>query len=285
MSSGNCRKVYRLRDIFKKNANILGKMNLNRRFIYGIILLTFFVRKEVSDMTGQSVPEKQPNNPHAGHRERRKDLFREHGLDSFADHEVLELLLFFAQPRQDTNPTAHLLLKRFGSLGAVFSAPYEELASVEGVGENTATLLSLLLPSVRRAYLTSMSCQGIPLGDNDRLGRYVCSLFFGVRQEVFYEICLDAKSKLLRCCKVADGSVSSVNVDIRCIVENALRCHASSVVLSHNHPSGIALPSADDNTLTLAANDALRCVGVKLTDHIIVADNDFVSLRDNGLLD
>ncbi len=220
---------------------------------------------------------------HDGRRARIKEKFREQGLDGFADHEVLELLLFYALPRVDTNPVAHRLMERFSSLDAVFSASPEELEEVEGMGANAATFLTLLLPVMRRAYL-SAGRRGVALGGTEQLGRYFCALFFGMRQEAFYEACLDAKGKLLRCCKVADGGVDAVNINLRRIVENALRCKASAVALSHNHPSGVALPSSDDNTATLLAYDALRTVGIELTDHIIVADGDFVSLRENGLL-
>ncbi len=222
-------------------------------------------------------------NVHDGHRARKKEQFREHGLDAFADHEVLELLLYYAVPRQDTNPIAHRLLDRFGSLSDVLSAPPEELQTVSGVGEHAATLLSLLRPVVHRAYLQSHNSD-VNLSSTDRLGRYFCKLFFGARQETFYEVCLDAKGKLLRCYKVASGSVDAVNINIRLLVENALRSHASSVALAHNHPSGVALPSPDDNATTLMAYEALRTVDVELVDHIIVADNDFVSLRENGLI-
>ena len=220
---------------------------------------------------------------HDGHRARRKAQFREHGLDVFTDHGALELLLFYAVPQKDVNPLAHRLLERFGSLEAVFSAPPEELQEVEGVGEHAATLLALIFPLVRRVYMESGKRDAL-LCSTDQLGRYFRGLFFGVRQEVFYEACLDAKGKLLRCCKIADGSVNDVHINIRCVVENALRCNASAVALAHTHPSGVALPSPDDNTTTLMACDALRTVGVELVDHIIVADGDFVSLRENGLL-
>ncbi len=220
---------------------------------------------------------------HEGHRARKKEQFRVHGLDAFADHEVLELLLFYAIPRVDVNPVAHRLMERFGSLNAVLSASAEELAAVEGVGEQAATLLSLLVPVVRRAFLDPRGGSGINLNGGERLGRYFTALFLGARQETFYEACLDAKGKLLRCYKIADGSVDAVNINIRRIVENALRCHASAVALAHNHPSGVALPSPDDNETTLAAYEALRTVGVTLLDHIIVADDDYVSLHENGL--
>lgn len=222
-------------------------------------------------------------NPHKGHRERKKKLFREQGLDAFADHEVLELLLYYAIPRQDTNPLAHRLIEHFGSLSAVLSAPEAELERVEGVGEHAATLLSLVLPVVRRAY-TDARGSSIALTSTAKLGDYFCGIFFGAQQESLYEVCLDAKGKLLRCYKIADGSVDAVGVNVRVIVENALRCRASAVALSHNHPSGLALPSPEDNASTLAAYDALRAVGITLIDHIIVADDDFVSLRENGLL-
>jgi len=220
---------------------------------------------------------------HDGHRARKKEQFRTHGLDAFADHEALELLLFYAIPRVDTNPIAHRLIERFGSLDGVLSAPPEELEKVEGVGESAATLLSLILPLVRRSRMTAAKTPVI-IGTTQDAGNYFVDLFFGMREERLYEACLDAKGKLLRCAKVADGSVDAVSVNIRVIVENALKCGASAVVLSHNHPSGVALPSADDNATTLAVYDALRTVDIRLLDHIIVADDDFVSIRDNGLL-
>ena len=220
---------------------------------------------------------------HDGHRARKKEQFRTHGLDAFADHEALELLLFYAIPRVDTNPVAHRLIERFGSLDGVLSAPPEELEKVDGVGESAATLLSLILPLVRRSRMTA-SKKPVILGTTQAAGEYFVDLFFGMREERLYEACLDAKGKLLRCAKVADGSVDAVSVNIRVIVENALKCGASAVVLSHNHPSGVALPSEDDNATTLAVYDALRTVDIRLLDHIIVADDDFVSIRDNGLL-
>ena len=220
---------------------------------------------------------------HDGHRSRKKDQFREHGLDAFADHEVLELLLYYAIPRRDTNPIAHRLMKRFGSLEAVFSAPIEELEKVEGVGENAATLLALLMPLYRRIRTVSRTKEMI-LASTERTGEYFIDLFFGVTREETYEACLDAKGKLLACYRIAEGGVDTVNINTRRLVENALKCGASAVILAHNHPSGIALPSPDDNATTLAVWETLRAVGIPLIDHIIVADDDYVSLRDNGLL-
>ena len=220
---------------------------------------------------------------HDGHRQRNKEQFRMHGLDAFADHEVLELLLYYAIPRRDTNPVAHRLMERFGSLDGVFSATVEELEEVEGMGKNAATLLALWMPLYRRVR-TKPTAKEVILNSTEQAGRYFMDLFFGMRREELYEACLDAKGKLLACCRIAEGSVDAVNINTRRLVENALKCGASAVILAHNHPSGIALPSPDDNTTTLALWDALRAVGIPLIDHIIVADEDYVSLRDNGLL-
>lgn len=220
---------------------------------------------------------------HDGHRARKKQQFREHGLDAFADHEALELLLYFAVPRIDTNPAAHRLLERFGSLDGVLSAPPYELEKVEGIGENAATLLSLLLPLVRRSRVTA-SKEPVILNSIQTTGAYFIDLFFGMREERLYEACLDAKGKLLHCGVVAEGSVDAVTLNLRKVVELAFQSNASAVILSHNHPSGVALPSKDDNQTTLMAWEALHKIGIELVDHIIVADDDFVSLRDNGLL-
>lgn len=206
-----------------------------------------------------------------------------HGLDAFADHEVLELLLYYAIPRRDTNPVAHRLMERFGSLDGVFSATVEELEEVEGVGKNAATLLALWMPLYRRVR-TKPKAKETVLNSTEQAGQYFMDLFFGMRREELYEACLDAKGKLLACCRIAEGGVDAVNISTRRLVENALKCGASAVILAHNHPSGIALPSPDDNTTTLAVWDALRAVGIPLIDHIIVADEDYVSLHDNGLL-
>ncbi|MGM9661648.1 MAG: RadC family protein [Oscillospiraceae bacterium] len=220
---------------------------------------------------------------HDGHRSRKKRQFLENGLDAFAEHEVLELLLFYAVPRQDTNPTAHALLERFGSLDAVFSAPVEELTRVPGVGENAAALIRLILPLYRRIRLSAASGETI-LNSTEKAGAFFLDRFAGERQEVMYQACLDMKGKLLAVQKLGTGDVNFVHADIRRIVENALLCRASAVLLAHNHPSGVALPSEADNAVTLQVQQVLQSVGVTLFDHIIVADDDFVSLRQNGLL-
>lgn len=220
---------------------------------------------------------------HNGHRERMKGRFLRHGLENFDDHNVLELLLFFAIPRQDTNALAHRLMDTFGTLDAVFEADLEALMSVEGVGENTAALIRLV-PEAARRYLMAKNNVGEILLDAESAGQYFLPLFMNCRNEMVYLACLDAKMKVLDCRPLGDGSVNTAHVDVRGIVHRALLQNASAVILAHNHTSGIALPSREDEASTILVQQALKLVGVELLDHIIVAGDDFVSLADNGLL-
>ena len=220
---------------------------------------------------------------HSGHRERKRRQFRDHGIDAFADHEVLELLLYYAIPRRDTNPAAHALLDRFGSLNAVFSAPVEELERVPGVGANAALLLKLV-PQVYRRARTSIAQNEVVLDTTERIGEFFVEQFVAQTSEVMYQLCLDAKGRLLSCRKVCEGDASTLGLNLRKIVENAILCNAVLVALAHNHPSGVALPSREDKVATLQIKEALDAVNVRLADHIIVADDDYVSLRQEGLL-
>ena len=218
---------------------------------------------------------------HAGHRQRVKERFLKEGLDSFTDIQVLELLLFYAIPRQDTNPIAHTLLERFGSLPQVLEAPVEELEKVPGVGHNAALLLSLA-PAVGRYYMVERAKVGLGLQTIDACCEYLQTFFVGRRTEVVYLLCLDAKCKVLSCRAVGEGSVNSANVPIRRIVEMALAANATTVILAHNHPSGIAYPSQEDVITTRRVAAALSTVDIVLADHIVVADGDYVSMVQSG---
>ena len=218
---------------------------------------------------------------HDEHRKRMKQKFIENDMDSFADHEVLELLLYYAISRRDVNPIAHELLKRFGSLSAVFDAPIEELTKVDGVGEHTAALIKML-PQFSRRYLISRTSSENILDSSKKAGQYVQSFFYSMRKECVYIICLDAKNKVITTKCITKGDVSSVPLSPRQVVEFALSNQATSIILAHNHPNGFALPSSDDYSSTRRIEEALRAVDVTLLDHIIVADDDFVSMSDNG---
>ncbi len=219
---------------------------------------------------------------HNDHRQRVKARFRKEGLDSFEEIHVLELLLFYCIPRKDTNPLAHALLERFGSLTAVLEAPAEELEKIPGVGEHAATLLSLIM-EISRYYLVSKSTNLKILKTTQECGAYLTPFFVGHRDEVVYLLCLDGKCKVICCKEVGRGSVNSANVSIRRIVEVALGVNATTVVLAHNHPSGIAVPSQEDILTTKRLATALDGVDILLADHIVVADDDYVSLAESNL--
>lgn len=220
---------------------------------------------------------------HEGHRQRKKDLFTQQGLSAFADHEVLELLLFYAIPRRDTNDLAHRLMAEFGSLDRVLSAPPEELKKIKGMGDNAALLLQLVPAVMRRAAEAAAPTEHI-LNSVEKSGAFFLSQLGEERQEVLIQVCLDAKGKVLSSRRVASGGVDAVSFSTRQIVENALRAGASSVLLGHNHPSGIALPSAEDRSMTLEVQKVLEMMGIRLADHLIVADGDFVSMAASGML-
>ncbi|MEG1657876.1 MAG: DNA repair protein RadC [Oscillibacter sp.] len=220
---------------------------------------------------------------HDGHREKMRLRFQNTGLSGFADHEALELLLYYAIPRQDTNPIAHRLMERYGSLSAVLSAPMEDLQKVEGIGERGAILLSLVPQLGRKARLADVG-QDTILNSTEKSGRYLLEQFSGEKNEVIYQLCLDRKGKLLACKRLGEGGASAADLNVRKMMENALLTSASAVILAHNHPSGIALPSQEDYATTRQVKEALSTIGVPLIDHIIVADGDYVSLADSGFL-
>lgn len=219
---------------------------------------------------------------HDGHREKMRRRFQETGLEGFADHEALELLLYYAIPRRDTNELAHRLLARYGSLAALLQAPVEDLQRTEGIGESAAVFLKLVPAFVYKAQRSAG--QETILNSTEKAGRYLLSCFAGERNEVIYQLCLDRKGKLLARKRLSEGGSAAAELNIRRLVENALLSSASAVILSHNHPSGIALPSREDYATTQQAQDALRTIGVELLDHIIVAEDDYVSLADSGIL-
>ena len=220
---------------------------------------------------------------HSGHRERMKKRFLEHGLDNFDDHSALELLLFYAIPRRDLNPVAHALLERFGSLNGVFEASAAELRQGEGLGENAATLLRII-PQVSRRYMLSRTPAGAVLDTVAQAARYLIPYFMYERDEVVYVLCLDARRRAVCCREIGRGVVNAAAVNARRIAELALEQRAGSVILSHNHLSGNALPSAEDENATRQIARALALLGVELLDHIVVAGCDYVSMAECGTL-
>lgn len=218
---------------------------------------------------------------HKGHRERLKARFLEEGLDNFTDIQALELLLFYAIPQKDTNPIAHALLDHFGSLSRVLEADVEELKKVPGISDHSATLLALVT-ELGRYYQVDCAQRVEVLTTLDACGAYLVPRFFGRSNETVFLLCLDAKCKVLCCKEIGEGSVNSTSISIRKVVETAMSANATTVVLAHNHPSGVALPSSEDVQTTRRVAAALSAVEVHLADHIVVAEGDYVSMVQSG---
>ncbi len=220
---------------------------------------------------------------HDGHRERLKESFLEHGLDSMNDINALELLLFYAIPRRDTNELAHRLIDAFGSLEGVFEASERELCAVEGVGKSTAALL-MMVPQIFRKAQVSKTREMTVIRNSRDAGAYLKPRFLLERDEVLLMLCLDSKRCVISCCEMGRGIVNSLDANVRRMVEYALKVKASSVIVAHNHPTGYARPSREDDTFTKCLYQALQVVGIPLEDHILIADGTCISFADSGLL-
>lgn len=220
---------------------------------------------------------------HDGHRARLKKRFLEYGAEGIDDVNLLELLLFFALPRVDTNETAHELLDRFGTIDGVLEASADELRATPGVGES-ATVLLKLIPTLAKRYLAAKNSIGSILASTEDAGDFLLPRFLGERDETVLLVCMDTKMKVVSCRKIASGDVSVAHLSIRKVVEQALAQNAPYVILAHNHIGGFALPSVEDVNATLQLRDALSLVGVTLIDHIVVSGDDFVSMKDDGSL-
>lgn len=210
-----------------------------------------------------------------------KERFIKSGLDDFAPHNVLEFLLFYSIPRGDTNPIAHRLIDAFGSLSGVFDATPEELMKVSGVGESTAILISMI-PQMARKYLEDKADAVNVVGGCGDIGAYLLPKFVGRTNEALMMVSIDNKNKVISCSVVAEGTVDSAKVSRRKVMEEAMKVKATRVILAHNHPRGVAVPSAEDVAMTREIGRLFAQVGIELVDHIIIADDDYVSMAASG---
>ena len=220
---------------------------------------------------------------HGGHRQRVRDQFLKNGLDAFAPHVVLELLLYYAIPVKDTNPLAHELLRRFGSLSGVFDAPIEELLKVDGVGRSTATLLKLI-PQLSRRYQEDLDGDKLYIYNFDDAGEYLTKKFIGRQDEAVILLLLDSRMHIQYCDVVSEGSAIAANIYIKKIARTAMEFNSVYAILAHNHPSGNCLPSSQDIDTTRWLHSALLTLEVKMIDHIIVSGNNYLSMAKSGFL-
>lgn len=220
---------------------------------------------------------------HDGHRARLRERFLQDGFDGFNDINSLELLLFYALPRCDTNEIAHALLDRFGSLKNVLNAPIAELTQVNGIGESAAILIQVVSGLSRKVAISDTKKSYIK--NSSDAADYLRALFFEQPYESIYLICMDASRKVLRCKELSRGGISSVEFNIRQAIQEAISSNSVSLILSHNHPGGVCRPSEEDLEMTRRFTDALRPFGdLHLDDHFIIAGENYFSFADNGLI-
>ena len=220
---------------------------------------------------------------HDGHRQRMKSRFLEVGLDGFNDHNALEMLLFYALPRKDTNELAHELLNHFGSLAAVLEADHKALSEIDGIGENAAVLLQLI-PDISRRYMEEITAPRKSVESADQIGRYFMAKFMYLQDEVCYALLLDNANRVITCKPISKGVVNATEVGVRMLIELAMKYKATGVIIAHNHPGGMPDPSREDEDCTETVKNMLDVVGVKLLDHIIVGSGVYYSLKQSGVM-
>ena len=220
---------------------------------------------------------------HAGHRERMRQRFSENGFKGFAEHEILEYVLYYAKARGDTNGIAHELINRFGSMRAVFDAPVDELVKCSGIATHTAFLIKMV-PELSRVYAESGHGPG-SVATTEDAAKMLAPKFFGVSEETVAMLCLDNRKNSKFCDVLYAGSVNAVDVNIRLLMEKALATGAVGVVLAHNHPNGVAIPSEQDIATTTRLKEYLCEINITLIDHLIMVEGDYISMAESGFLD
>ena len=217
---------------------------------------------------------------HEEHRKRMREKYLNLGKSAFVEHEILEMLLFASLPRCDTNALAHSLIDKFGSFSGVCDADINELLKIKGVGTSTAFLLKLI-PSVSSQYVDSKYADGTLILSSEAAFAYLKAKYVDVKEEMASVLMLNRRGKLIKWEKLSDGGLGYTSIDNRKLIELCLCHNATQVILCHNHPSGIAIPSHDDLLTTQNIIKALQYIGVRVVDHIVIADDDYVSMASS----
>lgn len=223
------------------------------------------------------------NKRHKGHRQRMRERVQSYGLDSLAEHEALEYVLYLTNAQKDTNGIAHDLIDRFGDFAAVLEASEEELCTVEGVGPSTARMLHLL-PQISRYYGRSRTSTTRYIKTTEQMGSYLMAKFAWSDYERAMLVSLDSRKRVRAAVWLREGTSDRVSLDIKNVVAAAIKGGTDAVVLCHNHPNGVALPSLEDMDATGSIARALGLVNVHLLDHFILTDTEYFSMRDANRL-
>jgi DNA repair protein RadC len=218
---------------------------------------------------------------HTGHRARMKERFAESDGKGLADHELLEMLLYYIIPRCDTNDLAHRLIEEFGSLSDVLEADAALLCRVDGIKESAALYLKLLGETARRYTAGKLLSEESdkPVFDTPaKIAAFMMPRYMGINVERVYLLLFDNAMHLIDCYHVCDGSISGVALSIRRVVERAYRKGATAAILTHNHPGGMVVPSGDDIQLTRRLDEALRLMEIPLLEHYVFAGRKYAPI-------
>lgn len=220
----------------------------------------------------------------AGHRQRLRDKFLEHGISSFTDAEIIELLLTFGTPRSDCKEAARMALDELGSLPAVLDAPARRLAKIKGVGDKNVFALHFI-QGVARRYLKQRLAGKKYITSSADVADYLVHLLRSLKREAFVVVYLDASHGIIDTEVLSEGTVTVNTVYPREVVIAALKRNAAAIVIAHNHPSGSLKPSPQDHQLTRTLHIICSFMHIRLLDHLIIGDGEQpFSFADHGIM-
>ncbi len=221
----------------------------------------------------------------AGHRERLRNRFEKSGFEGFNDYEVLEFLLTYSIPRKDTKELSKNLFERFGSLKEILAADTEELKKIDGLGRHSVLFIKAMDEFIKFYFEQQVEKNEIQFTTLEQTAEYLNATIGNQKKEVVKVLYLNAQNKMLHTELVSEGTVNESYLNPRRIVETALKYNTTSVIVAHNHPSGVSEPSGYDDTITQKIAEALKVVDIDLQDHIIIASEGFYSYRQEGIID
>lgn len=219
------------------------------------------------------------NNPHAGHRQKLKKRFISEGLENFEDHNILELILFFAIPRRDTNEIAHALMEKFGTFSRVLEADIDDLCSVDGIGENAAHLIKTYPAVGKRYFRDRFRTASKKFPPYREMGQNLVYHFAGLDYEQVYALFYDNSLSYLGDKVIHEGDINSVGFSMRKLCDAAIYYNAAHMVLAHNHPHGVPIASSEDLNTTAKIKSFLLQMNVVLIDHFIIGESRFSSIQ------
>ena len=248
------------------------------------------MRWSFNAMAGERLPQAEsesagsaPDDGRSGHRARLRQRLLNGGAEALADYEVLEFLLFAANPRGDTKPLAKALLARFGDLNAVLNAEPGALQQVKGMGEGGVAALKAVALAARRMARRQVTDKPV-LGSWQALIDYLTIDMAHLTVERVRVLYLDTRNRLIVDHHVGDGSIDEAAIHPREVVRKALDVGATAMILVHNHPSGNPEPSRADIDITRRIAEAGRLLGIVVHDHVIIGRQGHVSLKAKGLI-